>query len=48
MHILFSEKELEWIEKRKYGWPIKRGCPSEIRKSIEKKKKTLDGQMKER
>lgn len=45
MHILFSEEEKEWIYLREFGWPIKRGCPSDIRKAISKKKELLNNQI---
>ena len=45
MHMIFTEKEKEWIDTRKFGWPIKTGCPADIKKEIEKKKKILDEQM---
>lgn len=45
MHMIFTKEELVWIESDKFGWPIKRGCPQEIRKSITAKKEKLDKQM---
>lgn len=48
MHLLFSEEELRWIDVYKFGWPIKNGCPENIKKSIERKKKLLDNQQKEK
>ena len=45
MHILFSDEEKKWINRRSFGWTIKKGCPDEIRHSIENKKKKLDNQM---
>lgn len=47
MHIIFSEEELLWIDTRKFAWPIKDGCPDEVRVSILEKKKLLDSQMEE-
>lgn len=44
MHIKFTENEREWIETDKFGWPIKKGCPESIKKSIVQKKETLDNQ----
>ena len=45
MYIVFSEEELEWIDKETFGWPIKPRCPKNVKKRIEIKKKTLDDQM---
>lgn len=44
MHIIFSEEELRWINKRTMGWPLKQDCPEKIKKSIEKKKEKLNKQ----
>lgn len=44
MHRLFSDEERKWIYTRELGWPIKEGCPEDIRESIEKKKKDIDKQ----
>lgn len=44
MHMLFTEQEKEWINLRKWGWPLKRDCPKNIRKSIERKKKIINAQ----
>lgn len=44
MHIIFTEQELKWINTQKFGWQIKKDCPPDIRKSIEKKKEKLDQQ----
>lgn len=38
MIIIFTEDEREWMDTKTIGWPIKDGCPSDIRESIEKKK----------
>lgn len=46
MHMIFSAEELQWINTRKYRWPIKKDCPSKIRLSIERKKKIIDDQFK--
>jgi len=44
--LLMSEKEKEmfdkWVDKEKYGWPIKEGCPDDIRKKIEEINKRFD------
>ena len=37
MHMLFSDREKEWINMKVFGWRIKQGCPDDVRKSIEKK-----------
>ena len=37
MTIYFTEQEIEWIEKRKFNWTIKKGCPEEIKKRLDKK-----------
>lgn len=44
MHIMFTEVEKQYIDTKKFGFPIKAGCPERIKKSIEKKKKLLDNQ----
>lgn len=44
MHIVFTEEELRWIKKDVFSWPLKNGCPSSIKKSIEKKKAILNNQ----
>lgn len=44
MHMMFTEEEKEWIDMRTFGWPIKKGCPKEIRESIERKKRKIDSQ----
>lgn len=44
MHIIFTEEEREWIDMKTFGCPIIDGCPNDIRKSIEEKKKALDNQ----
>ena len=41
MTMMFSEDELEWIDKKPFHWTIKDGCPEELKKSIEKKLKLL-------
>lgn len=45
MHMLFTEEEQKWIDKTKFGWPIKKGCPLDIEKSIKEKKREIDNQM---
>lgn len=44
MHVLFTEKEKEWIFKDTFGWPVKRDCPKDILESINGKKKILNSQ----
>lgn len=44
MHVLFTENEKAWIMLRTFGWPIKTGCPDEIRQSIQRKKRILESQ----
>lgn len=46
MHMIFTEEEKRWIVVNKFGWPIKSGCPSKIKKSIEKKKNEIKNQFK--
>ncbi len=44
MHMMFTQEEVSWIDTKKFGWPIKQGCPEKIRKSIEGKRKKIDNQ----
>ena len=44
MHIMFSDSERRWMDTKKFGCPIKNGCPDDIRRSIEKKKRLLKKQ----
>jgi len=44
MHIMFSDAERNWMDMKKFGCPIKSGCPADIRRSIERKKKLLKKQ----
>lgn len=37
MHVVFTEEEKLWIEKKKFNWAIKKGCPTKVRKRLEKK-----------
>ena len=37
MHIMFTEEENEWIDKKLFNWTVKAGCPADIRKNLEKK-----------
>jgi len=45
MHLQFSDEEKKWIELKKFGWPVKEGCPKDVEKSIQRKKKLLNEQM---
>ena len=42
MHMIFTDKEKEWIRLDVFGWPVKSGCPTNILKTIEHKKKIID------
>lgn len=44
MHVLFTKQELEWVNTKAVGFPIKEGCPYSIRNSIEKKKHLINNQ----
>lgn len=44
MHMIFTEQEKEWINISKWGWTLKKGCPENIKKSIERKKKIINSQ----
>lgn len=44
MHMFFTEEELKWIDGKKFGAPVKKGCPESVRKSIEKKRKIINSQ----
>jgi len=37
MHIVFTEEEKEWIDKKLFNWTVKDGCPEAIKESLEKK-----------
>ena len=37
MTIYFTEQELKWIAKEKFGWFIKKECPKEIKIVLSKK-----------
>lgn len=41
MHVLFSQEELAWIDKKLFDWTVKRGCPEKLKKGIEQKLKLL-------
>ena len=43
MTITFTESEMLWIDEKPFNWGIKRGCPADIRKTLEKKLKLLYG-----
>ena len=44
MHMIFTDEEKAWIDKRAFGWRIKSGCPQDIRNSIEKKLEQIKNQ----
>ena len=44
MHMPFSEEEKRWIDRQPLNWKIKPGCPPEVRESITKKLKLINGQ----
>lgn len=41
MTIIFTEQELEWIDKKLFDWKLKDGCPDSIRSDLERKLKML-------
>lgn len=41
MTVIFTEEEKEWIDMKPFNWTIKKGCPENIRESIENKLKKL-------
>lgn len=45
MYLPFTEQEKQWMYLDKWLCPIKPGCPANIRKTIEDKKKIIDAQM---
>lgn len=47
MTIIFTEQELEWIEKEPLNWHPKDGCPKNIKDSLEKKIKLLNSETKD-
>ena len=44
MTIIFTDEELEWIDKKPFDWKIKEGCPKEIKDSIQRKLDLLNKQ----
>ncbi len=44
MHIMFTDDEWKWMDTKKFGCPIKSGCPDNIRRSLKKKKELLKKQ----
>lgn len=44
MHMIFTEEEKSWIDMRVFGWRIQKGCPTDIRNSIEKKLNVIKNQ----
>lgn len=43
MTVIFTEEERMWIEIDKFDWKIKDGCPTKLKKSIERKLMLLNG-----
>ena len=41
MHLIFSEEEKKWIKKELFNWTVKKNCPKELRKKINKKLEIL-------
>ena len=41
MHLIFTDEEKEWIDKKPFNWTIKKECPKEIKEGLEKKLKLL-------
>lgn len=37
MTIIFSEDEMEWINKKPFAWKIKKGCPQSLKTKLQKK-----------
>lgn len=37
MTIIFTEEEKKWIDEKPFNWKLKKGCPSKLKKKIEKK-----------
>ena len=44
MHIIFTDKEKQWMSMNIFGCPIKNGCPDDIKASIKQKKDIIDKQ----
>lgn len=44
MTIIFTDDEIEWVVKEPFNWHIKNGCPSNLKKSIERKLKRLSNE----
>lgn len=42
MTITFTEKELEWIDKKPFDWKIKKECPKNLEKDIIRKLNILN------
>ena len=43
MHLVFTKEEKKWIDMELFNWTIKKGCPKDIKKEIEKKLELLNG-----
>lgn len=37
MHVMFTEEELQWINKKRFSWTVMSGCPQKLRTSIDRK-----------
>lgn len=37
MIVVFSEEEMEWIDKMPFAWKIRNGCPAKLREALQKK-----------
>lgn len=44
MHIVFTEKEMEYIQKTGFKWSVKADCPNDIKKNIARKMSKLGKQ----
>lgn len=47
MTLIFTDEELEYIDKEPFNWHPKKKCPSEIEESIKRKLKLLRDHAKE-
>lgn len=41
MHIIFTDEEQKYIDKKSFNWTIKENCPEGIKVTLEKKFKEL-------
>ena len=43
MHIIFTDEEMEWLDKSKpFAWTIKDQCPQRIKEVLSKKQELLN------